>query len=47
MSRMDIIVLENNYLIHSMLKRALRKWCEAIQKLSEGLHCEQLLVHKL
>lgn len=47
LSRMDIIVFENNYLIHSLLKRVLRKQCEAIQKLREGLQCEQLLVHTL
>jgi len=44
---MDIIVFENNYLIHNMLKWVLRKQCEAIQKLKKELHCEQLLVHTL
>ena len=47
LSRMDIIVFENNYLILHILKWILRKQCEAIQKLSEGLHLKQLLVHTM
>jgi len=45
LSRTEITVFENNYLIHNILKWVLRKEHEAIQKLSKGLYCEQLLVH--